>query len=646
MTTQDEKPGQVPDSELVHGHPYVIDPDTGLRATLDGVPYAAAHADDEALIETQKRQQAEMEVPLLAGKDNPNAFVFFAVLDGTGNDRHDQDFAPTGVAQIYAELDSQIEAGYGGGHVAAAYVTGAGTRSYGGSDLGLGYSSNDRAETMYVEFCKQADAWLKANPGAEISLASMGFSRGAEEAVLLSQLVHERGIQDPAAIEYYTRADGLIDAEFIEFDKSIPPLVEPGKVPQVVIPIDPVSEGQLENRMVYGIPPSVGGVFQLTARDETRRAFIGTEHVPPGLSDGNTRFNAEVPGAHADVGDGYYANGLGVRYTNMVKNYVNNLVDYETPLLTLKPEDQHFGLGSSNVIHDSEKHPAGPLPGQIAYDVDAYRDDGVRDNVAPSKPYEPMDAALTSGLEYRTATIADAPTPESWSPVGKLYDPKEAQEQGCALTPPAIQISSPSNAPSASVYGLTSTVIDTLCETGVFPVEKTEPAPPLKTEEVLVRDFVGRPIGMLPTELVPADRAVGMLPMSASMHPAFPMYSEAWNAMADPARTNIPWGTMSENDRSRAAAAVVAAAMVGPPPLDNINTVVLNRSNDTLIAIEGNPTDPASKRVTVPLETAVKTPVEESTRKAEAASEEQSQKATMTPNHNVQPTAASTTRAQ
>ena len=76
MTTQDEKPGQVPDSELVHGHPYVIDPDTGLRATLDGVPYAAAHADDEALIETQKRQQAEMEVPLLAGKDNPNAFVF------------------------------------------------------------------------------------------------------------------------------------------------------------------------------------------------------------------------------------------------------------------------------------------------------------------------------------------------------------------------------------------------------------------------------------------------------------------------------------------------------------------------------------------------------------------------------------------
>jgi hypothetical protein len=257
-----------------------------------------------------------------------------------------------------------------------------------------------------------------------------------------------------------------------------------------------------------------------------------------------------------------------------------------------------------------------------------------------------MDAALTSGLEYRTATIADAPTPESWSPVGKFYDPKEAQEQGCALTPPAIQVSSPSNAPSASVYGLTSTVIDTLCETGVFPVEKTEPAPPLKTEEVLVRDFVGRPIGMLPTELVPADRAVGMLPMSASTHPAFPMYSEAWNAMADPARTNIPWGTMSENDRSRAAAAVVAAAMVGPPPLDNINTVVLNRSNDTLIAIEGNPTDPASKRVTVPLETAVKTPVEESTRKAEAASEEQSQKATMTPNHNVQPTAASTTRAQ
>jgi Uncharacterized alpha/beta hydrolase domain (DUF2235) len=269
MSVEEEKGGPVLDENLVDGHPYVIDPETGERATLDGVPYAEVEPDHIAAIEAAKRQQAEMQIPLLAGKDNPNAFVFFAVLDGTGNDRHDQNFAPTGVAQIYAQLDSQIDAGFGNGHVAAAYMTGAGTRSYGSGDLARGYTSNDRAETMYVEFCKQAAAWLKENPGAEISLASMGFSRGAEEAVLLSQLVHERGIIDPAAISYETLRDslnhsgsvteGVVYAESVTIDKTMPgwQLVEPGKVSQARIPVDPVSEGQPEDHLTYGVPPSV-----------------------------------------------------------------------------------------------------------------------------------------------------------------------------------------------------------------------------------------------------------------------------------------------------------------------------------------------------------------------------------------------------
>lgn len=684
MTTQDET-GSVPPNELVHGHEYVIEPETGMRARLDGTPYAAAGAGDLADIETKKQQQAEMQIPLLAGKDNPNAFVFFAMLDGTGNDRHDQNYAPTGVGQTYEQLKTQINAGYGDGHVAAAYVTGAGTRSFDkdlGLDLAAGYSSNDRAETMYVEFCKQADAWLKKNPDAEISIASMGFSRGAEEAVLLSQLVEKRGILNPASIEYDRRADGLVDAGTLRFDDSAEPLVKPADVTQVVIPIDPVAEGQLENPTLYGmpppylvggpglaspeamasamerysqeqsdygaygIPPSVAGVFMLQARDETRTAFLGTDHAPDGLTDGNTRANFEMPGAHSDLGDGYYANGLGVRYTNMVKNYANNLVDFDTPLLTLNPEDPNPGLGSTNVIHDSEKHKAGPLPGEMVYDEDAFRDDGKRDNVAPSRPYEPMDPALTSDVEYRKATIAAAPVASSDTDFGIFYDPKEEQQKGCALVPPAIEVASPSNYPSSSVYNITSTIIDAACETGAFPVEKTEPKPPPETEKVMATDAYGTPIGMYPVERVPSDRVAGTLPMSAPMHPAFPMYGEAWNAMADPAKTNIPSGSMSEDDRARAAAAVTAAAMTGPPPLDRIDAVFLNKSGDKLIAIEGEPTDPASKRVSVSLETAVRTPVEASTRKADAALEDQQQKALAMPNNMLQPSAAPTTRAQ
>jgi hypothetical protein len=681
MATEEEKGGPVLDENLVYGHPYVIDPETGERATLDGVPYAEVEPDDIAAIEAAKRQQAEMQIPLLAGKDNPNAFVFFAMLDGTGNDRHDQEYAPTGVGQIYEQLKTQVNAGYGGGHIAAAYVTGAGTRAYGedlGLDLAAGYSSNDRAETMYVEFCKQAQAWLKENPNAEISIASMGFSRGAEEAVLLSQLVEKRGIRDPASIDYDRRADGLVDAGTITFDYSIEPLVEPADVAQVVIPIDPVAEGQLEDPMLYsgagfvpggpgimspedmaatlerssreqldyGIPPSVAGVFMLQARDETRRAFTGTDHIPDGLTDGSTRASFELPGAHSDLGDGYYANGLGVRYTNMVKNYANNLVNFDTPLLTLNPEDPNLGLGSTNVIHDSEKHPAGPLPGEMVYDEDAFRDDGKRDNVAPSRPYEPMDPALTSDVEYRKATIAVAPVASPDTDIGIVYDAKEEQQKGCALVPPAIEVASPSNYPSSSEYNITSTIIDAACETGAFPVEKTAPAPPLLPERVMATDAYGTPMGMYPPEVVPADRVseVG-LPMNAPTHTAFPMYSEAWNAMADPAKTNIPSGNMSENDRARAAAAVTAAAMTGPPILDHIDTVFLNKSNDALIAIEGDPMKPASKRVTVPLAMAVTTPVEDSTIKANAALEEQDKKASLRPETVLNPTVVST-RAQ
>ncbi|MBP6748489.1 MAG: DUF2235 domain-containing protein [Xanthomonadaceae bacterium] len=649
MTTQDETRSVLP-AELVHGHEYVIDPETGRKSTLDGTPYAAVNPDDVALIEAGERKLADLQVPVLAGKDDPNAFVFFAVLDGTGNDTHDPNFAPTGVAQIYEQLDDQIEAGYGNGRIAAAYVTGTQTRADDNMwDGAEGYSAADRAETMYVEFCKQAAAWRDENPGAEISLASMGFSRGAEEAVLLGHLVHERGIHDPKDITYEITGDGLVKAGTVTFKQPEPAIAAGDEVKQSLIAIDPVSEGDLKDGgffsggVPYGVAPTVVGGVQLTARDETRRAFIGTEHIKEGLSEDGTRANIVVPGAHADVGDGYYANGLGVRYTNMAKNYINDLVDFEKPLLTLNPVDTNLGLGSTNVIHDSHMH----SPGPYLYDNDEFRERGGRIAEPPTLDSRPMDSSLAENTRYRAASPEPAPTPDSWATVGNLYDPKDGQEATCTYHPSPVEVSSPESAPSNSTHQHITELREARCEAGLFaPVEKTEPAPPLETEKVMATDAYGTPIGMYPIEMVPSDRVADTLPMSAHTHPAFPMYSEAWNAMADPAKTNIPSGNMSENDRARAAAAVTAAAMTGPPPLDHINGVFLNKSGDTLIAIEGNPTDPASKRVMVPLETAVKTPVEESTQKAVAAMEEQQQKGLATPNNNLQPSVASTARAQ
>ncbi|WP_330948365.1 hypothetical protein [Thermomonas sp. LB-4] len=83
---------------------------------------------------------------------------------------------------------------------------------------------------MYVQFVTKAKAWIDENSDTEIRLASIGFSRGAEQATRLARLAHERGTQDPAEMTIKRDAKGLIES--VEFTR--PPLVEPGRTPQAV----------------------------------------------------------------------------------------------------------------------------------------------------------------------------------------------------------------------------------------------------------------------------------------------------------------------------------------------------------------------------------------------------------------------------
>lgn len=668
MATEEERLVSVPSDQLVPGHAYEYDVETpGAKAIKDGVPYALASEDDLALYAGANERLAEMEIPTLAGQDDPNKHVFFAVFDGTGNDRHDAGFAPTGVAQIYAEIDSKIDAGWGDGRVAAAYIPGAASREFGDDwydvrDGALGYTSDDRAETMYVEFCKQAAAWRDKDPNAEISIASMGFSRGAEEVALFTRLVDERGIQDPRAIKYETRDGGLVSAESVTItvDPDMPPLVAPGKVPQAAALVDPVPEGQLENRD-RRLAPSVVSAVQLTARDETRDEFIGSRHLPLGLSDGNQSLNVVVPGAHADVGDGYYANGLGVRNTNFVKNYVNNLVDFDTPLLTLKPEDTYLGKGSTNVIHDSEEHKP------LVYGNDAFRQDGERDvraelntpepllsngRMVYASPIpeedtrrEPMDAELASSLDYRTATVAPPPT-------GDLYDPSKAHPDACLEGPPTVEVSAPSNAsPDSPFHQATEDWLKS-CEAEAPTRIETKPEPEPQPELVDVcfeNGFCG--LAPPPTEDQTDRWVMGERPPNSSApltvadseHPANSLYDATLAAIEN--SPNIPPGSMNYNETRSAAAALVAAAMGGNDPLKTIDHVVLNRNGDGLIAIQGDLGDPASKRVALPMPEAVTTPILESTRKVDAVLEEQNQKTLVPPYNDYQSTVAPAMRA-
>jgi hypothetical protein len=69
-------------------------------------------------------------------------------------------------------------------------------------------------------------------------------------------------------------------------------------------------------------------------------------------------------------------------------------------------------------------------------------------------------------------------------------------------------------------------------------------------------------------------------------HIGNPIFRQAMDGLA--ASPNIPAGTINPDQRVSAAVALTASAFEAPEPLKAINTVILNRTGDRLIAVEGN----------------------------------------------------------
>ncbi|MCC7249359.1 MAG: DUF2235 domain-containing protein [Lysobacter sp.] len=558
------------DGDVVPGRPVLVD-ERGRPIKKDDVEVALATQADLRAYADANRQLGQMQVPALVSSDRPNERLFVAVLDGTGNDMNDvSKGARTGVAQIHQEIQQQRAGGVT--NVASGYVTGPGTKSYGNWDAATGHTFEERAEYMYRQFTEQSARWLKENPNADIRVAAIGFSRGAEEAAYFTRIVDERGIQDPSGAKYKFTHDGLITS--VEYTK--PPLVEPGQVKQAALLEDPVATGDPRN-YDRRLPPSVVSALQITARDETRDQFVGTPHLPAGFSDNNRSLNITVPGAHSDIGDGYFANGLGTRNTNIAKQYLNGLVDNPTPLLTLRPEAQGLTAQSSNVIHDSERHNSW-IYTRMGFDRDGVRDVNTQlgatryeyqggphgGAMVPAVPTaeerrrEPVDPKLTQGLEYRALPIAPAPgTPA----------PNRAELQ-------------PNN-------------------------------------------------GAPPTVVEPG-------------HPGNQIYRQALQGIEK--SPNIPPNSLDEGQRSRVAAALTATAVEGPDPLRKIDVVLYNRKADGVIAMEGGVNDPTQKLKSVPLDQAMNTPVQESSKRVEVALDENARaQRTPTPQQDV-PTVAAPSR--
>ncbi len=291
-----------------------------------------------------RAQLAQFQAPLLVGAPKPHGRVFVAAFDGTGNDKDKLPDEKTNVAEIYEQIRKDRPA-----NVGVSYQPGVGTQDddfIKVVDGALGYSYGPRMEQMYYDFCVQAEKWIKEDPRTEISLAAVGFSRGAVTAALFTRMVEERGVQNPDGMIIERGPDGLVSRT----TPTLPPLVPPGLTPQIVGLFDPVATGVM-NQIDVRLPPSVVSGFQITALHEYRDAFKSKQIIDPGMSADGRFLAVRMGGAHSNIGGSYLLNGLAVRNGNLMAAYLNATSDQ--PFLLERPVPT---APEMNVIHDSTQH--------------------------------------------------------------------------------------------------------------------------------------------------------------------------------------------------------------------------------------------------------------------------------------------------
>ncbi|MBD9471187.1 DUF2235 domain-containing protein [Pseudoxanthomonas sp. PXM01] len=364
---------------------------------------------------------SQLRIPVLLREDRPHDRLYVAAMDGTGNSMVDDDPEQwSAVAKLYEQIEELKHTRISAGYVEGTYTQNGLLRTpEKWWDGRFGHTFDERVETAYLQFCEQAKKWLDEDPDAQIRLAGVGFSRGAEGIAALERMVHERGIRDPQGAKIERDAEGLVVR--VEYADR-PLLVEPGKTPQVALLFDPVSTGVEEHDR--RLPPSTLTTFQITAQHERRDLFPSSEHVPAGFSEDHRNYNAWVAGAHSDIGDTYRRNGLGTESLNLGVAFLNRLSDRPYLEKRALPEDP-----DQYVIHRSDQHMAG------LYGTKGFDRDGVRDretDLAPDKlcrrgivddcnRKEPIDEALDARFERRTGTMPQpAVRPETGLPASAM----------------------------------------------------------------------------------------------------------------------------------------------------------------------------------------------------------------------------------
>lgn len=379
----------------------------------DGVSRYAASPDDLERFRSAEVALGGLRTPALDSR-NGDAITFLAFFDGTGNDADDPTKGDTNVERLYRQAQAAAD---NDNAIGAYYVRGPGTQenaAVAALDGARGASYDARLETMYYEYCKWATKRLREDPTADVSVVSVGFSRGAEQAAGFTRMVAERGIENPDTADITRNGEGLIVSARYPGE----PIRSGREIAQAAVLFDPVGTGEPRDRD-RRLPPEVLSALQITALHERRDLFEGTRILDPGLTHAGRFLNVAVPGCHSDVGGSYGEDGLSRRSLNIATDYLNALV--KPPIFEkvhLRPD--------LDVIHRSVEH--APF-----YDDDVYRRrerrglpedalrshrevlDGTRrgSHGAASRDAEPIDHELDARYERRNVEIGPVPpTPE------------------------------------------------------------------------------------------------------------------------------------------------------------------------------------------------------------------------------------------
>lgn len=363
--------------------------------TTDLQQYEAAH-----------KQLADMQAPVLLHADNPHERLYVASLDGTGNSmRKDAPEHWSAVAKIHYQIEKGLNP-----RIHSGYVEGIGTQD--GVlprtvDGWRAYSFDERVETAYFQFCTQAKKWIQEDPQAQIRIAGVGFSRGAEEVAALNRTIEERGILDPDNATIHKDHYGLVTSA----KYSGEPLVPPGKTLQAAMLFDPVSTNDTEYDR--RLAPSTVGALQILSTDH-RDQFKGDQLLPHGLSEGDRFLSVTVPGAHSNIGDTYTQNGLGVLSANMGVAYLNSLSDRDFLKPQAVPQDP-----AKYQIYRSEEHMV--LYTTRYYDQHHQRGEtdqlGADSQCRVAQPLSdcthkaPIDPGLAGQVDYRPTRLPEQQAP-------------------------------------------------------------------------------------------------------------------------------------------------------------------------------------------------------------------------------------------